>query len=117
MSKSAVRQAARDRVPTTETGTVVPFPGSQADDAAFIAGVRSTGASAYRDLVARLQSTWLQSTDDDGEAAVDPAQAKRRAPRKPVENEDRRQYLTEREVEQLSMRRASGAGTGIGTRP
>jgi type 1 fimbriae regulatory protein FimB/type 1 fimbriae regulatory protein FimE len=103
MSKSALRQAARERVPTTETGTVVPFPGSQADDAAFIAGVRSTGAAAYLEVVARLQSTGLQSTDgEDGEAAVDTAQAKsRRGPRKPVENDDRRQYLTEREVEQL----------------
>jgi Phage integrase family len=73
------------------------------DDAAFIAGVRSSGASAYRDVVARLQSTRLQSTnDDDGEVAVETAQAKRRrAPRVPVEDEDRRQYLTERDVEQL----------------
>jgi hypothetical protein len=30
-----------------------------------------------------------------------PQARKRRAPRKPVEDEDRRQYLTEREVEQL----------------
>jgi len=60
--------------------------------------VRSSGAAAYRDLIARLQST----DDDDGEAAVDTAQAKkRRVPQKPVDNEDRRQYLTEREVEQL----------------
>jgi integrase len=99
---SAVRKAAGEALPTTESGTVVPFPGSQGDDAAFIAGVRSSGASAYRDFVARLQSTRLQSTDDDdGEAAADTAQAKPRAPRKPAENEDRRQYLTEREVEQL----------------
>ena len=103
MSKSVLRKAAGERVPITESGTVLPVPGSQPDDAAFIAEVRSCGAAAYRDIVARLQSTRLQSTDDDdGEAAMDTAQAKRpRAPRKPVETDDRRQYLTEREVEQL----------------
>jgi type 1 fimbriae regulatory protein FimB/type 1 fimbriae regulatory protein FimE len=75
----------------------------QPDDAAFIAEVRSCGAAAYRDLTARLQSTRLQSTDDDdGEAAMNTTQAKRRrTPRKPVETDDRRQYLIEREVEQL----------------
>jgi hypothetical protein len=102
VSKSAIRKAVGERVPNTESGTVVPFPGSQGDDAAFIAGVRSSGAAAYRDVVARLQSTGLQSTDDDSEGAADKAPAKRRqAPRKAVGNEDRRQYLTEPEVEQL----------------
>jgi type 1 fimbriae regulatory protein FimB/type 1 fimbriae regulatory protein FimE len=102
MSKSVARKAARERVPTTESGTVLPIPDSQGDDAAFIAGVRSCGTAAYRDVVARLRVTRLQSTDgDDGETA-DTAQArKRRAPRKPVETDDRRQYLTEREVEHL----------------
>lgn len=98
MSKSAVRKAARERVPTTESATVLPSPGLQPDNAAFIAEVQSFGVAAYRDVVARLQST----DDDDGEAAMGAAQAKRRqAPRKPVEIDDRRQYLTEREVEQL----------------
>jgi type 1 fimbriae regulatory protein FimB/type 1 fimbriae regulatory protein FimE len=52
--------------------------------------------------VARVHLTRLQSTDDDDGEAADTAQArKRRAPRKPAKSEDRRQYLTEREVEQL----------------
>ena len=102
MSKSVVRKAAGERVPTTESGTVLPSPGLQPDDPAFIAEVRSCGAAAYRDLTAGLQSSRLQSTDDDDGEAADTAQArKRRAPRKAVEGEDRRQYLTEREVEQL----------------
>jgi type 1 fimbriae regulatory protein FimB/type 1 fimbriae regulatory protein FimE len=102
MSKSAARKAATATAPTTENDTVVPFPGSKGNDAAFIAGVRSSGAAAYRDVVARLNVTRLQSSDDDNGEAMDTAQGKkRREPRKPVENEDRRQYLTEREVEQL----------------
>src|SRR5437879_3217682 len=102
MRRAAVLKGQAGERPTTENGTVVLFPGSQGDDAAFIAGVRSSGASAYRDVVARLNVTRLQSTDDDDCEAADTAQArKRRAPRKPLENEDRRQYLTEREVEQL----------------
>src|SRR2546423_15007542 len=101
MSKSAVRKATGERVPNTESGTVEPFPGSQGDDAAFIASVRSSGAAAYRDVVARLQSTRLQSTeDDDGETAVDTAQApKRRATRRPGQDEDRGPYVTEHAVE------------------
>jgi integrase len=99
MRRAAVPKGQAGEQPTTESGTVVPFPGSQGDDAAFITGIRSTGATAYREVVARLQSTRLQSTDDDdGEAAADTAPKRRRAP---VEGEDRRQYLTEREVEQL----------------
>jgi type 1 fimbriae regulatory protein FimB/type 1 fimbriae regulatory protein FimE len=102
MSKSAVRKTATATAPNTESGTVVPFPGSQGNDAVFIAAVRSTGAAAYRDVVARLGVTRLQSTEDDNCETAGATQArKRRAPRKPVENEDRRQYLTEREVEQL----------------
>ena len=118
--RAAVLKGQAGERPTTEIGTVVPFPGSPGDDAAFIAGVRSSGAAACRDVVARLQSTELQSTDDDdGEAAVETAPANRRRappPRKPVEDEDRRQYLTERELSSYAMRHANGAGTGTGTR-
>src|SRR5690242_6578699 len=102
MRRTAVLKGHAGERPSTESGTVVPFPGSQGDDAPFIAGVRSSGAAAYREVVARLQSTGLRFTDNDDGEAADTAQAKRRRePWEPVENEDRRQYLTEREVEQL----------------
>ena len=99
----AARIAERDkawelvpRQPLVRVGT------GDADDADFVAAVRSIGASAYNVTVARYGGsgpTWQDEQETDK-----PAPAARRKPRRrepAAEGEPRRQYLTEREIEQL----------------
>lgn len=104
MRRTAGLKRTGEAMPNIESGTVVQFPARSEPDgeAEFIAAVRSAGAAAYRETVARLTVTRLQSAEDDeGEAETAPARQRRASRRQPDEGEDRRQYLTEGEVEAL----------------